>query len=99
MNNTVVMGEHIGEGAAGLLCVTNSASCCRVNRMGEFYYPNGTVVPVLRSGYIFYRNRGIKIVRLNRRESFQFPVGKYRCVIPDANGANQNLYIDIGKMT
>ena len=99
LNNTVVIGEDIGEGAAGLLCVTNKTSCCTgVNRAGEFYYPNGTMVPSSLIGYNLYRNRDVSIVRLNRRSGTQFPVGEYRCQVPDASGSNQNIYINIGKI-
>ena len=93
-----MIGEDIGEGAAGLLCVTNKTSCCTgVNRAGEFYYPNGTIVPNSMTGYNLYRNRDEKLVRLNRRSGAQFTVGEYRCQVPDASGVDQSLYINIGK--
>ena len=98
MNNTVVIGDDIGEGTAGLLCVTNKTSCCTgVNRAGEFYYPNGTMVPTLSMGYGFYRNRDSSVVRLNRRNGAQVHAGEYRCQVPDAGGVDQSLYINIGK--
>ena len=98
MNNSNVTVDSIGEGNAGLHCVTNNMNCCSGrNRKGEFYYPNGTVVSISRYGHGFYRNRGEKLVRLNRRDAAQFPVGEYRCVIPDTDGMNQNLYINIDK--
>ena len=96
MNNTVVIGEDIGEGAAGLLCVTNNTRCCTgVNRAGEFYYPNRTMVPTTLMGYNFYRNRDEMAVRLNRRNGAQFPVGEYHCQVPDASGSIKDLYINI----
>ena len=98
INNSVVSLTEVGEGAEGaLLCKTNLINCCGTvpNRHGEFYYPNGTMVPINKLQYGFYRNRGDQVVRLNRREGVILPVGKFRCEIPDTNGVMQSLFINL----
>ena len=55
--------------------------------MGDWYFPNGTIVPRLsgspngdfiRIGFTFE-------VRLNRRNNAMTPLGNYTCVVPDMN--------------
>ena len=69
-NNSIVRLCSIGEGEDhALICRTDKIKCCGTSpdRFGEFYYPNGLQVPVLRAGQNFYRNRGDQLIRLNRR--------------------------------
>ena len=87
--------QEIGEAENALLCRTNNADCCKSSRNGEFYYSNGTVVPIRKAGRGFYRDRGEGEIRLNRLEEATLPMGKFRCEIPDANGDIQNLYITL----
>ena len=94
-NNSAVSLSEVGEDKNALLCKTKKEDCCGTppNRFGEFYYPNGTKVPIAKQQQGFYRNRGNKVVRLNRRDGTTSPTGKYRCEIPDASGLMQNIYI------
>ena len=87
--------ESIGEGENALFCRTNHAECCRASRSGEFFYPNGTMVPIRRAGHGFYRDRGKEEVRLHRMEGTVLPIGKFRCEIPDESGEMQSLYITL----
>lgn len=97
MNNSVVLLEDIGEGDNALLCFTERLTCCDGgNRAGEFFFPNGTLVQISSSNANFYRNRGIKHIRLNRRNDATTPTGRYRCQIPDASGELQDIFIHIG---
>ena len=89
----MVLLEDIGENTDALLCVTNYPTCCS---SGEFYYPDGSRVPTRSSGQDFYRNRGNQLILLHRRNNAMSPTGTYRCVIQDANGVDQNLFINIG---
>ena len=87
---------EFGEGDNALLCKTNMESCCRnPNRLGQFYYPNGDQVPIKIQGEGFCRNRGIKMIRLHRRESINSPTGTFRCEIPDASGEMKSIYITL----
>ena len=97
LNNTIVRMTDIGEGDdAALLCVTDSTNCCGDPYfVGEFFYPDGSVVNVRASGYSLYRNRGDGFIRLNRRNNALSPLGRYRCSIPDSSGVFQNIFIDI----
>ena len=68
-NGSTVLRTDIGEGAAALQCTTDRAGCCRTERAGEFYFPNGTMVPVLGADpsiHTYYRSRDSGFIRLNR---------------------------------
>ncbi len=96
LNNTVVDVNDIGIDTAALLCITDNTACCSTNRKGEFYYPNGSAVPIDAAGSDFYRNRGDQVIRLHGRNSnARTPLGKYRCELPDSSGLNQTIYINI----
>ena len=61
--------------------------------LGDWYYPNGTGVANNGEMWEFYRDRGPSVVRMNRRRGGV--TGIYRCVIPDAAGVNQTIYIGV----
>ena len=90
---------EVGEGENALICKTNKRDCCAVTdkRFGEFYYPNGVKVPIKRYGHGFYRNRGYREVRLNRKikEGIQSPTGVYCCVVLDACEVEQKICIEL----
>ena len=75
-----------------LVCVTSNinTNCCRVadgGRVGEWHFPNGTMVSpnsptrpnskndITRSGYTHQ-------VRLNRKNNASLPTGIYHCKVP-----------------
>ena len=89
--------SDIGEGGGALLCKTDLVECCRSppNRFGEFYYPNGTKVPIMALGDAFYRNRGLQEVRLNRRAGTTSPTGSFRCEVLDATRFVHSIYITL----
>ena len=100
LNNTVVVVDDIGAEENGLACKTTKEGCCRTDRLGHFYFPNGAgQLSSSGEGGDFYRNReDTGIVRLNRRNGATSPLGAYTCEIPDANGVLQNLTINLGKL-
>ena len=66
-------------------------------RAGEFYMPDGGIV--LLSGTStngYYRTRGSRHIRLNRRSTGTI-TGRFRCNIPQASGPDVDLYINIGE--
>ncbi len=88
------IGDQLTDGCGALECHTDDTTCCRgiddpngVGR-GEWYYPDGTVVPPPNSGNSIYRTRDHMMIRLNRRPSVTQPSGVYTCVIPGAGGVN-----------
>ena len=88
--------SDIGEGDNALLCMTDNANCCATpNLIGEFYYPDGSLVRPRAFGDSLYRNRGQGFIRLNRKNGATSPLGRYRCAIPDSNGVIQSIYINI----
>ena len=99
-NNSLLDINLVGEGFEGfritndgaLECHTDDITCCRVidnpdgPGRGEWFYPDGTVVPspIVSTG--FYRTRGHMVIRLNRIGGVTRPTGVYRCEIPGAGG-------------
>ena len=96
-----MLRTDIGEGEAALQCTTDRVDCCRgsdgIAAAGQFYFPNGTQVPILGNDLsrTYYRNRGPGFIRLNRRSNGVI-IGQFRCEIPDASGTIVNLFINIG---
>ena len=89
----------IGEGdTAALLCLTERVECCRGSdgvAGGNWYFPDGSLVPFGFEGTSIYLNRGASRVRLNRRNNVQSPTGVYRCEVPDASGTDQSIYVGV----
>ena len=106
--NGVVVSEvaiaDIGEGDDGaLLCFTDLIQCCRNDdtssgmALGEWFFPNGSAVPVGGADGDFYKNRRPSVVRLNRRSNATSPIGQFCCEVPDAISTNQTVCPNIGK--
>ena len=102
-NNSVIDISLVGEGYPGvaqtdggaLECHTDDTTCCRgIDNppngpgRGEWYYPDGTVVPSPGNSMI-YRTRDHMVIRLNR-VSARGTVGTsglYKCEIPGVGGS------------
>ena len=97
LNGSTVLRTDIGEEDAALQCTTDRAGCCSAvtSRAGQFYFPDGTMVPISLVGLSYYRNRFSGGIRLNRRSNGVI-MGQFRCEIPDASGTLVNLFINIG---
>ena len=95
-NNTEILITDIGEdGLPSLTCHTDLTACCRAREtgtegMGEWYYPDGRIVPNQAAGEGFYRVRNApQVIRLARRVGITpafSPTGSYCCVIPTTGG-------------
>ena len=113
-NNSVIDINLVGEGYPGLSqitdggaleCHTDDTTCCRgIDNpdgpgRGEWYYPNGTVVPRPGGGTGFYRTRGHMVIRLNRVEGSDTSslTGVYRCVIPGAGGVTITRFVTLSQ--
>ena len=94
--------DDIGQGDNALLCNTNKTNCCdRVHGLaGEWYFPNGARVQTegaaKASHDYFFRNRGQRVIRLNRVNN-PLERGQFQCKVPNAEEEMQTLHINIGK--
>ena len=97
-NNSFVTVTEIGEGDDSLKCITDHLRCCRNFRLGEWYFPNGSAVPIPQFATSFYRLRSDGYVYLNRLNSnITHPVGQFCCVLPDATNTYRTLCINLSK--
>ena len=79
------IGDAGDNSTSPLICTTTFSPCCSTagNRHGEWYYPDGTMVPNSAAGQDFYRGRGEDgTVRLHRRNNAMSPLGTYYCELP-----------------
>ena len=101
-SGSTVLRTDIGEEEYALQCTTDSNTCCTnapgETRAGQFYFPDGTQMPV--KGNVttpYYRERHTMSISLNHRSNIATkPTGQFRCEIPDASGTTVNLFINIG---
>ena len=99
-NNSLIIVTDIEEGGDSMKCLTDRRPCCRRPGIGEWYFPNGTAVPIpYAAATSFYRLRSSEgYVYLNRLNSdITHPVGRFCCVVPDALDVIQTLCINISK--
>ena len=101
-NNSQVLVQDIGSGDDALMAVTSFEECCRTQRVGEFYYPDGSQVGRNADSQPFYRNRETQLIRLHRRnsdidEATRSLLGQFRSEILDGCGEITNMYINIGE--
>lgn len=98
-NNSNISTTAIGErDDKALLCFTDLNDCCsgaEEHILGGWYFPNGSVVGDQHSGNGLYLSRGPSVLRLHRKNNVTMPVGMFRCLIPDASGITQNVYIRV----
>ena len=99
-NNSIVLLQSIGEGDAALLCTTDRTACCTgASRVGEWFYPDGRMVPIMTpvgGPEPYYRNRGYSLIRLNRRPNqglSETYTGIYCCEIPDQSNLIQTMCV------
>ena len=101
-NGSVLSIDSIGEGDTALVCYTSKENCCKFEKLGDWYYPNGTEVGISNLGNHFYRNRTYhgKVI-LHQRQKHTI-TGIYCCIIPDnANNCNinQKLCVNLGTLS
>ena len=97
---------------SSLVCNTSNVNthCCRVANnpngpaLGEWYFPNDTIVPPERDSPNgdFTRTGYTHEVRLNRRNNTMTPLGNYTCVVPDMNNTMNHtatITLSLGEST
>ena len=87
-------------GRQTLFCRTGLTPCCNPPQVGEWYYPDGSLLVFDAGGTTFRRNRGTGVVRLWRRSN-PTERGRFRCEIPNAANpnVNQTLYVHICELS
>ena len=88
-----------------LVCVTDNVNnnCCRENEnqngaIGQWFFPNSTIVPRPNEAFSFSRrghDNQVRLAKLDRKP--RGPTGVYRCEVPDVNGKNISAYIMLSK--
>ena len=73
-NGSTVLRTDIGEGAAALQCTTDKVTCCTgqigETRAGQFYFPDGSQMPVMGDTTSpYYRLRHSMYISLNCRSN------------------------------
>ena len=94
-NNSVILLDDVGVSTSNALqCISDLSGCCLNPGRGQWYYPNGTQVPIDGTGYGFYRNRESNgQVFLRRRSDTISPTGTYCCQVPTAaSGSNDETF-------
>ena len=91
-----------------MLCFTDLIECCRdsdtsdgVGALGQWLYPNGSVVGTRSDEQDFFIDRGSSVVRLNRRSfsSATSTTGLFCCEIPDATSTSTKICTNVvGKL-
>ena len=81
--NDAIPLTSVGEGTDAVICMTTRTYCCTnalsETRNGEWYYPNGDMVPTTGANEDLYRNRGTQQVILNRRNNAMSLTGCFCC--------------------
>ena len=101
-NSNIVITD-IGEDDCGaLLCFTDLIECCRDSdtpdgegALGQWFYPNGSIVGTRSDGRDFYIDRGLSVVRLNRRRNATSTTGLFCCEVPDATAASTMICMNV----
>ena len=64
---------------------------------GQWYYPDGLMVPNDAAGQDFYRTRGNnQTIYLNRKNDAQTPTGSFCCELPDNVDVTHTLCVSLG---
>ena len=88
-NTSSVSLEDIGETDEALIFRTEIKDCCRVQRIGQCYDPNGVELGTRAARNEMYRNRDSQMVRLNKIDVFTGEaaiLGMYCCAVPNNDG-------------
>lgn len=96
-NNSIVSLSDIGRDLhSALLCLTNNSDCCDSEESqhgtgGAWYEPNRR----LADDQSFGQNRGSSVVHLFRKDIAGTVSGIFQCLIPDANGTEQKVFVGV----
>ena len=88
-NNSYVDLSLVGrpdvDGGEGVQCITDLDTCCSMaegTHRGDFYFPNGTRLPVPAINVDTFEVRGAQRIEIRRNTNANSPTGIYRSDIP-----------------
>ena len=86
------VGAHHGDAGPGdsLVCNTtyvNTQCCTDEGDVGEWFFPNGSMVPHNDTVSQIVRTGHANQVHLNFRDHQESPTGEYTCVVPEMGGS------------
>ena len=86
-NHSYVDLSQVGDGSGSdsVQCITDLGRCCTRSQgfhRGDWYFPDGTRLPLPLHSDDIYENRGAQRVDLHHRNNALSPTGIYRCDIP-----------------
>ena len=93
-NNTVLLLDSIGEeDEKALICRTDKEGCCD-SGVGDWFFPDLSMVLRNLENGSFYRNRSLKgQVFLQRRYNASSPLGTYCCKAPTkSSGSSDDVF-------
>lgn len=95
-NGSSVQLSDVKELNDSLIFKTDFTDCCREQKRGECYRPDGKLVPLKRSGARIYRNHGEQLLRLNHRQrGAPPPEGLYCCEVPISVSETKRVCVNI----
>ena len=96
-NNSKISNNATGEGNnQALLCFTDLHQFFPdATEVGQWYYPNETLVEMNETISDIYTSRSQGVVRLHRKENATMPTGWFHCKILDSNSVNQSIYVSV----
>ena len=68
-----------------VVCHTDLETCCSGSQgvhRGDWYFPDGTVLPFVGSSFPIAEGRAAQVVSIRRTSGATGPIGIYRCDIP-----------------
>lgn len=79
------------------MCLTDLRECCRSTNglfLGNWIYPDGSIVPNTSSGNSLYTTRGPSALFFHRNINIiEMITGIFTCQVPDVNNYNTTLYV------
>jgi hypothetical protein len=111
-SNSTILLTNIGDSRStfsildpgpSLVCMTHEVNtqCCRSRdggNVGEWWFPDGSIVPRNRANQDYGRSGYTQQVRLNRRNNPLGPSGVWTCTVPGCGGLEHIAYITLGKL-
>ena len=87
-NNSYVDLSEVGiddSGSDSVQCITDLSTCCSMAEgahRGDWYFPDGTRLPVPATNIDTFEVRGAQRIEIRRNADANSPTGIYRCDIP-----------------